>query len=95
MRALVFSRRLRRPPRTSSTFLPAPHQMGSLMPEAAPPCRRSPHGDSGRRPPLSVYGYPVTRPDGLSALFRHDGPHRLAIERIRIEIVSIFNVELL
>lgn len=76
MRALVFSRRLRHPPRTSSSFLPAAHQRGSFMPEDAPPCRRGFHDDSGRKPSLFVYGHPVTRPDGLSALFRHDGPHQ-------------------
>lgn len=76
MRALVFSHRLRRPPRTSSVFLPVPHQMGSLMTENAPTCRRSLHDDNGRKPPLFVYGHPVIRPDGLSALFRHDGPHQ-------------------
>lgn len=76
MRALVFSRRLRRPPCTNSVFLPAPHQMGSFMTGNVPTCRRGLHDESERQPPLSVYGYPVTRPDGLSALFRHDGPHQ-------------------
>lgn len=63
MRALVFSRRLRHPPRTSSSFLPAAHQRDSFMPEDAPPCCRDFHDDSGRQAPLSVYGYPVIRPN--------------------------------
>lgn len=58
MRALVFSRRLRHPPRTSSSFLPAAHQRDSFMPEDAPPCCRDFHDDSGRKPPLFAYGPP-------------------------------------
>ena len=76
MRALVFSRRLRHPPHTSSSFLPAAHQRDSFMPEDAPPCCRDFHDDSGRKPPLFAYGPPITRPDGLSALFGHGGPHQ-------------------
>lgn len=79
MRALVFSHRLRRPPRTSSSFLPAPHQMGAFMTRNAPTCRRGLHDNSERKPSLSVYGHPSSdrtnyRPSSATTGRISDGP---------------------